>query len=365
MSGGRLDALTPRERVIRCFRRLPVDRMPRTLDIGASPGIDRIYFDVFRRYSGSDDPARYFDYDIRMVSISLAPQTIDFSHYYDSIPPGTTFDEFGVGHLISEHFPLGLDLQPWRNFTSPSQVEDYPFPSFDPTNELKSAICSLKDQGYMVSAASGSLNEWCYSLRGMDEFFIDLIDRPEMGEAILNRVTELTTHLATALTELGVDILCLYGDMGSQDRLLLSPTLWKRWFLLRWESIITKVHRMNPQVLVFYHSCGLIEPIVPGIIEAGFDILNPIQPEAMDPFRIKKNYGDQIGLWGGVGMQSTMLSNDPQQVRREITQLVEAWVLGGGAIVTLAQTLQPDVPWENVEVLVHTVEEVSRKIYSK
>jgi hypothetical protein len=339
--------------------------MPRTLDIGASPGIDRMYFDIFRLHSGSDDPATYFSYDIRMVSISLAPQTTDLSHYYDSIPPGTTFDEFGVGHVAGEHFPLGMDLHPWKNFVSPRQINDYPFPLFEPTTELAESIRQLKNRGYAVSAASGSLNEWCYSLRGMDEFFIDLIDRPEMGEAILNRVTELTTHLTTALTELGVDILCLYGDMGSQDRLLLSPTLWEKWFQPRWESIVTTVHQINPQAFAFYHSCGSIEPIIPGIIRAGFDILNPIQPEAMNPFGIKKRYGEQIGLWGGIGMQSTMLSTDPQNVRREVARLVEAWAHGGGTIVTLAQTLQPDVPWENVEILIQTVEEVSRKIYSK
>ncbi|NMC59982.1 MAG: hypothetical protein GYA51_11485, partial [Candidatus Methanofastidiosa archaeon] len=287
-----------------------------------------------------------------------------FSCFYDSIPPDTTFDAFGVGHIVNDKFPLGFDLHPWKTFQSPSQIADYPFPFFNPSDTLKIEINKLKERGYMVSAASGSLNEWCYSLRGMDEFFIDLIDRPEMGEAILNRVAELTSKMASLLTEMGIDILCLYGDMGSQDRLLLSPSLWHKWFWPRWQSIVTKIHKINPQALVFYHSCGSIEPIIPGIIEAGFDILNPIQPEAMDPIRIKKNYGNDIGLWGGIGMQSTMLNQNPNQVQKEIIWLVDNWAPGGGTIVTLAQTLQPDVPWENVEILFKTVEERSRKIYS-
>ena len=197
----------------------------------------------------------------------------------------------------------------------------------------------------------------------MDEFFIDLIERPEMAKVILNRVSQLTTTMASILSELGVDILCLYGDMGSQDRLLLSPSLWRKWFWPLWESIVTKIHKINSKALVFYHSCGSIEPIVPGIIEAGFNILNPIQPEAMDQIRIKKMFGGLIGLWGGVGMQSTMLNGNHLQVQKEITQLVENWAPGGGTIVTLAQTLQPDVPWKNVELLIDLVEEVSKKIY--
>lgn len=364
MNKDRFDIMTPRERVLHQFQKKLVDRMPRTLDVGASPGIDHLYFDIFQQNTGSDDPTQFFDYDIRMVPVILTPEAVDFSFYYDFIPPETTFDAFGVGHIINDKFPLGYDLRPWKNFTSPSQIEDYPFPFFNPSDALKTEINRIKELGYIVSAASGSLNEWCYSLRGMDEFFIDLIERSEMGEAILNRVTNLTDNMASLLTEMGIDILCFYGDIGSQDRLLINPNLWHKWFWPRWQSIITKVHKINPQVLTFYHSCGSIEPIIPGIIKAGFDILNPIQPEAMDPIRIKKKYGNYIGLWGGIGMQSTMLIKDPNQVRKEVIRLVENWAPGGGTIVTLAQTLQPDVPWENVKILLKIVEEVSGKIYS-
>ncbi len=364
MNKYRFDSITPRERVFRQFQKQPVDRMPRTLDIGASPGVDRIYIDIFQNNSKSDDPAQFFDYDIRIVPVMLTPRTTDFSIYYNYIPSEAIFDAFGVGHLINDNFPLGYDLHPWKNFSSPSQIKDYPFPFFEPTDKLEKEIRIIKDRGYIVSAASGSLNEWCYSLRGMDEFFIDLIERPKMGEAILNQVTNLTHHMASVLTEIGIDIICLYGDMGSQDRLLLSPSLWRKWFWPRWQTIVAEVHKINPQALTFYHSCGSIEPIIPGIIEAGFDILNPIQPEAMNPIRIKKMYGDFIGLWGGIGMQSTMLINDPNQVRREVIWLVENWAPGGGTIVTLSQTLQPDVPWENVEILVKVVENISRNIYS-
>lgn len=358
------DIFSPRERVMRQFRRQPVDRMPRTLDIGASPGVDTRYMEIFRSHTGSDDPATYFSYDIRSVSVNLTPQAEDFRSYYDSLPLGTVFDEFGVGHLESDEFPLGMEFHPWSKFSSPKQIVEYPFPTFEPSADLINAVRHWQSQEYAVSAASGSLNEWCYALRGMEEFFIDLVDRPEMADAILQRVWSLVLTIARTLSEFGVDVICMYGDMGSQDRLLFSPSLWERWFFPRWRSVVETVHRINPQALVLYHSCGAIEPIIPSIVKAGFDILNPVQPESMDPVAIKRCYGEEISLWGGIGMQSTMLKRNVRSVREDIVRVVESWAPGGGTIVTIAQTLLPDVPWENVEVLCATVEEVSRGIYA-
>lgn len=153
--------------------------------------------------------------------------------------------------------------------------------------------------------------------------------------------------------------------MGSQNSLLISPEMWAQWIQPRWREIIAAVRKVSPDVLLFYHSCGCIEPIVPGLIEAGFDVLNPVQPESMDPLAIKRRFGDRIALWGGIGMQSTMLTGSAEEVRGQARRLIEAWAPGGGAIVTAAQTMLADVPWENVCALVETVREHSREVYRR
>ncbi|MCX6089484.1 MAG: hypothetical protein NTX88_03720 [Candidatus Atribacteria bacterium] len=359
------DTMSPRERVRRTFQHQIPDRMPRTLDIGASSGIDETYRDIFVSHTGAMKPEEFFDYDIRIVLAPLTPQATDFSVYYDSVPPGTTFDAFGVAHVAGDRFPLGMDLHPWKSFQTPREIDDYPFPIFEPEPVLRETIRTIRERGYMVSVPSGSINEWCYALRGMDEFFIDLVDRPEMAEAVIRRVATLVEKMVTVLSDLGADILCLYGDMGSQQSLLISPRLWGKWIQPYWKTITETIHRINPQAFAFYHSCGAIETICPGLIDAGFDILNPVQPECMDPYVVKKRYGDRMALWGGIGMQSTMLSHSPATVREDISRLVEVWAPGGATMVTVAQTLQSDVPWENVEILLETVEEVSRQIYSR
>jgi uroporphyrinogen decarboxylase len=144
----------------------------------------------------------------------------------------------------------------------------------------------------------------------------------------------------------------------------MGPEMWAEWIKPRWKEIIGEVRAVSPHPYLFYHSCGYIEPIIPGLVEAGFDILNPIQPESMNPVSIKREYGSRITLWGGIGMQSTMLTGSPTEVERATRSLMDAWAPGGGAIVTVAQTMLADVPWENVQALVDTIRQHGRQVYS-
>ena len=328
--------------------------MPRTLDIGASDGIDVTYLDVFRSHTGASDPAEYFDYDIRHITTPLKPGATDFSRYYGDLPPGTTFDELGVAHVPEKLFPLGHYLHPWQSFTTVREVLDYPIPTFEPAG-VAGKVQALKDRGYAVSAPAGSISEWVYGLRGMQELLVDMVDNPTLGESIFDRVAALDEQIAFGLVEAGVDILCFYDDTAMQAGLLISPALWRQWMKPRWRRIFGAARRVNPDILIFYHSCGNVEAIIPDLIDLGVRVLNPVQPEAMDPIRIKQRYGDRICLWGGIGSQSIMPSPSIDRVREEVRRITLEWKKGGGAIVAPAQTLLPDVPWENVIALLETV----------
>jgi len=358
-----MSGMSSRERVFRTLDHGIPDRMPLTLDVGASAGIDSTYIDIFRSHTGVQDPAEYFDYDIRYVPAPLTPTADDFTGYYREVPAGTTFDEFGVGHVPSEDFPLGLDIHPFYQFDDPRQVVEYPFPVFELQERTVQTMRDLQQRGYAVSVAAGSINEWCYYLRGMDKFMMDLALAPDMACAVLDRVTALCTRMGSVLAGAGFDILCYYGDMGSQSSLLMSPDMWAQWIKPRWRRIISAIREASDHPYVFYHSCGFIEPIIPGLIDAGFDILNPIQPESMDPFKLKNQYGGQVVLWGGIGMQSTMLTGSTEEVKDATRRLIEAWAPGGGGIVTAAQTMLADVPWENVEALVDVIRTFGRQVY--
>jgi len=331
--------------------------MPFTLDVGGGAGISGPYLRLFHTKTGCENPADYFNYDIRTVDAPLTPSASDFSAYHAVVPPGATFDEFGVGHIVSETFPLGQYLHPWGNFTSPKQMLDYPLPTFQLKNDTVKEIQSLHNRGYAVAVAAGSINEWCYYLRGMELFMVDLIQNQALAELILARITALVTQIGIQLADSGVDILCFYGDVGGQSTMLMSPGMWRRWIQPRWDAIFRSIRHVNRSAKIFLHSCGYIEPIIPDLIDVGLDILNPIQPETMDPIKIKRRFGDKLSLWGGIGLQTTMTSLDPKVVRETAKGLLEAWSINGGAIVTTTNSLPIDIPWENVLALVETIQD--------
>jgi len=106
--------------------------------------------------------------------------------------------------------------------------------------------------------------------------------------------------------------------------------------------------RVNPNILISYHSDGYIEPFIPELIEIGLDVLNPIQPECMDPAAIKRRYGDRLAFFGTIGTQTTFPFGSPEDMRQEIRQRIETVGKGGGLILAPSHMLEPDVPWQNI-----------------
>ena len=109
---------------------------------------------------------------------------------------------------------------------------------------------------------------------------------------------------------------------------------------------------------VWVHSCGDIRKIVPDLIELGADVLNPVQPECMDIYELKKLYGERMTFWGGISTQKTLPYGTPEDVREETRRVSAAMGENGGYIIAAAQGIQADVPFENICALVDTANEL-------
>jgi uroporphyrinogen decarboxylase len=171
----------------------------------------------------------------------------------------------------------------------------------------------------------------------------------------MDEVARRTGYLATRYAEAGVDIIQFGDDIGSQGAMMISPNTWRKFLKPRMAGIIADVKAANPQVLVFYHSDGRFEPVIPDLIEIGVDILNPVQPESMDIAELKRLYGDRLSFWGGVGVQTTLPFGTSDDVRCVVKRLIQEAGPGGGLVVSPAHVIEPDVPWENVETFVEAV----------
>ena len=108
------------------------------------------------------------------------------------------------------------------------------------------------------------------------------------------------------------------------------------------------------------HSDGVIDPIIPELIEIGVDILNPVQPECMDPVQLKREYGNELAFWGTIGTQTTMPFGTPEEVKAVVKERIETVGQGGGLLLAPTHVIEPDVPWENVVAFFEAVEEYGR-----
>ena len=322
--------------------------IPFSLDVGAIPGLSEPIAREFRERTGATSHADHFGTDFRLFSLRADFGGDDPAALDAKVEPGTTFDEWGIGHWAG-----GLEGTPGRMYAplaaaeSVREVEALPSPRIE-SNVDTSAVAAFHAAGYPVFGYAGSIYEWSWWLRGMERFLSDLAENAALAEAVIGKVEEHTTRLALATARRGVDVLCVYDDAGTQRGMQISPAWWRRYIKPAWRRVLAAVRREFPDVRFFLHCCGKIDAIVPDVIELGFDVLHPLQPECLDFAAVYRQYGKQIVLCATTSAQRTLPFGTPDEVRREVRRL--AGVVGGDrrCILMPSNVIQPETPWENV-----------------
>jgi uroporphyrinogen decarboxylase len=144
-----------------------------------------------------------------------------------------------------------------------------------------------------------------------------------------------------------------------QDSIMMSEGMYREWLQPRLAKVIAAAKAKKPDVLIFYHTCGFVEPLIPNLIEAGIDILNPVQPECMDFAEIHAEYGDRLSFNGTLGTQTTMPFGTPDEVRKTVLTNLEIAGPKGGLLCCPTHMLEPEVPWENIVAYVEACKEFS------
>jgi uroporphyrinogen decarboxylase len=165
---------------------------------------------------------------------------------------------------------------------------------------------------------------------------------------LLERTAEFQRLVAERLARAGVDIVLVGDDVAGQHGLLMRLETWREFLKPRLAATVRAVKQASARTFVCYHSDGNVEPVIPDLIEIGIDILNPVQPECLDPAGIKRRFGDRLSFWGTVSVQRTMPFGQPGEVAEEVRARVREVGCGGGLILSPAHVLGPETPWENV-----------------
>jgi uroporphyrinogen decarboxylase len=180
-------------------------------------------------------------------------------------------------------------------------------------------------------------------------------DQPDRLAAMLERITEHKLTLYGAYARAGVDIVHIGDDLGAQSALIMSPEQYRQWYRPRHRQIIAHLRSIRPDVLVAFHCCGHATPLVPDLIELGVDILEAVQPEAMDLAGLKREYGRDLTFWGAVGNQSVLARLKPEAVVASVRRTVALMAPGGGYLAAPCHDITADIPWENVTAFVRAM----------
>ena len=233
---------TPLANVRQLIRTGQADWIPFTLDVGAIPGFTAPVMERFRRETGAGQPEEFFNYDVRTVSLSAHFAGDDPAALHESVPPGTTFDEWGIGHWAGGAAgTYEKTLPPLARARSAAEVDALPTPRLDVGPSAR-AVHDYHERGYPVFGYAGSVYEWSWFLRGMEAFMIDLAADGAMAEAIIRKVAAHTESLALETARAGIDVLCFYDDVGMQTGMQISADMWRNFIKPRRARHATNRH---------------------------------------------------------------------------------------------------------------------------
>ncbi|MCM8788870.1 MAG: hypothetical protein NC907_03665 [Candidatus Omnitrophica bacterium] len=277
---------------------------------------------------------------IRMVS----PKSIKPLYADPEVFGSTAIDEYGVvwsTSAIDRGSPTGPVLkQPTLSGYR------FPEPGLPYRFEDIGSWCKQQKDHYRIIWV-GDLWERATFMRGMENLLIDTMLHPDFVIDLLRGIADyLLGTMEIILERFEFEAIALSDDYGTQKGMLISPSCWRKFIKPLLKEIFE--YGQKKEKRIFLHSCGSITPIIPDLIELGLDILHPIQPEAMDIFYLKNEFGMDLCFCGGIRTQDLLVKGTPAEVRVEVRHLKETMGKGGGYILEPGITIQADVKPENL-----------------
>jgi uroporphyrinogen decarboxylase len=241
------------------------------------------------------------------------------------------------------------------------QIRQYPFPKGDDPSRFAGlrdrALALRQNSPYaVISGISGVVYEICWYLRGLENLFADMIERPEVLEALIDRTLGFWLDwFRLFLDEAGdvVDVIMIGDDLAGQNGPLFSPRIYRDLVKPRQKRLVRYI-KSRTRARIWYHSCGSVAAYIPDLLDNGIDILNPVQVSArdMDPATLKQRFGDRLVFWGGgIDSQHVLPRGTPDQVRANVRANLDAFKPGGGYVFNNVHNIQADVPPENILAL--------------
>lgn len=358
-----------RDRVLMALNREKTDRPP--FQATFTPEFAnrlRQYFGLPLQFS-EPHHREWYGYDLEILTQQDALQAGVgwFTNYYLKDEPYT--DDWGIKWKIDPYeTPFGIGY--YTNLEKGPLSDDDPdmdaYQSPDPNvpglyTHLERLVREYKQDYYIIGRIHCTVFESAWALRGFENLLMDLYVDEDLANRILDATFLYHLEVAKNMARRGVDMIWLGDDMGSQTGLLINPETWHAFFKPRYARLCQEVKAIDKNIKIAFHSDGCVYDIIPGLIEAGIDVLNPIQTECMDPAILKKKYGNELSFFGGIAVQSTLPMGTIADIQREYDWLKNTLGQGGGWLCAPTHHVQFDTPIENFMGLVEHIKKTTEK----
>lgn len=241
---------------------------------------------------------------------------------------------------------------PLENVTSESDILNHNWPKADDFDfSLLLQECEAHSDKTIIGGLWTGIMGDAYRLYGFQNFLMDIALKPKFIKTLVNKMTDLYMELNEAYfssVKGKMDIWFFGNDFGSQNGLLISRDMWLEFFFENIKKLTNLAHSYGLKVMM--HSCGAISEIIPYLIEAGVDILDPIQVTAsgMEPNMLSDKFSDKMIFHGGIDTQQVLPYSDPEIVATHAEMVIKILGKRNGYIFAPSQILGEDIPVENI-----------------
>ena len=377
--------MTPRERVVATLNHQEPDRVPLDLATGGNSSVAPEAYANLARHYGIEPSGRLVPHMLRLSVVDeriLQDLQIDTRPLYmspvrnkvrTSSLPGHFYDDWGV---LWKEVDTGATVyrevaeSPLSEAGS-AELDDYPWwpDPHDPDRlaGLKQQVEHLyHDTDYALVACPGFNGVWerAWFLCGFRRMMEGVAVEREFVHAVLRHILELNkAALGRFLDIVGpyIQVIKLTDDLGIQDGPMMSPRTYRE-VIQPYHKELFEFVKVRTRARIFQHSCGSVYRLLPDMLDAGLEVLNPVQVSArdMDTRRLKAEFGERLSFWGAIDTQHVLPFGTPDDVRREVERRIADLAPGGGYVVAPVHNLQADVPVDNILTMYRHALEVGR-----
>ncbi len=377
---GGMSGMDNRERVLAALAHRQPDKAPVSIGSTIVDGFTRFAKDTYEAYRGVAPTANTItsmsmqtirtptwlskELNMEFETVAMKGALLDATRFDTD---GSYYDEFGIywkkselyydpvqGPLYGEITQEDILKNPWPDAYDKGRVAGL--------REEAQQIRSKGDKVLVANIMCGGPFEQSLWMRGWEDFLCDLYTDPVLAEALLDRITESAISFWDAyLNEVGdlVDIVCQGDDIGMQDRSIVSREIYQK-YIQKYHKRLYGFIRSKTSAKIFMHSCGSVYELLPQIIEAGVEILNPVQISAknMEPERLKREFGSELTFWGGIDTQHILPYGSETEIRDCVKMLIDILGKDGGYILAPGHNIQNYVePWR-IDAMVKAMTEL-------